>query len=82
MKKAVSGRMLALVAVAQKVVAEPSVKAAANPPRREPVSLRAVLNTSATVAAAVTAEKRLTRQAGVAPRGNRVNSQPNMVYSG
>jgi hypothetical protein len=78
-KKAVRGRMLARVPVAQKVVAEPSVRAAASPPKTEPVSLQAVLNTSATVAAAVTAEKRLVRQAGVAPRGSRVKSQPSIV---
>jgi hypothetical protein len=71
--------MLAFVAVAQKVVAEPSVRAAATPPVRESVSLRAVLNTRATVAAAVTAEKRLARQAGVVPKGSRLKSQPSIV---
>ena len=79
MKNAVRGRMLAFVPVAQKVVAEPSVSAAASPPQMEPVMRRAVWNTSATVAAAVTAEKKLTRQAGLGPSGGLVKNQPSIV---
>ncbi len=71
--------MLALVAVAQKVVAEPRVSAAASPPQAEPVIRRAVWNTSVTVTAAVTAEKKFTRQAGLGPRGRWAKSQPSMV---
>ena len=71
--------MLAVVAVAQKVVAEPSASAAASPPQAEPVMRRAVWNTRATVAAAVTAEKKFTRQAGLGPRGRWAKIQPSMV---
>jgi hypothetical protein len=68
-KKTVRGRILDLVAVAQKVVAEPRVKAAARPPRMELLSCRAVEKARAVVAAAVMAEKAFTRHAGLGPKG-------------
>ena len=71
--------MLAVVAVAQKVVAEPSISAAASPPHTELVNWWAVQNTSATAAAAVTAEKKFTRQAGLGPSGKWAKSQPSIV---
>jgi hypothetical protein len=74
--------MLAVVAVAQTVVAEPKARDAASPPRMDLVRRRATQNNSATAAAAVTAEKKLTRHAGVGPNGRRANSQPSIVYSG
>jgi hypothetical protein len=78
-KNVVNGRILAFVAVAQNVVADPRVTAAATPARNDRVNLRAVWNTNVTVTAAVTAEKKFTRHAGVGPRGRRLNSQPNIV---
>jgi hypothetical protein len=71
--------MLALVAVAQKVVAEPRVSVAARPPRTEPVSFRAVAKTRPSVAAAVIAENRFRRHADVGPRGKCAKSHPSMV---
>jgi hypothetical protein len=71
--------MLAFVAVAQNVVAEPSVSADASPPKADPVSFLAVHERRARVTAAVTAEKRFTRQAGAGPTGMRAKSHPSIV---
>jgi len=81
-KKLVGGRMLAWVAVAQKVAADPSVSAATSPPQAEPVSRRPAWNTTATVAAAITAESRFTRQSGPGPMGRWAANHPATVYRG
>jgi hypothetical protein len=71
--------MLAFVAVAQKVVAEPRARAAASPPSRDPLVRLAVEKTRAVVAAAVMAENAFTRHAGVGPSGMWAKSQASSV---
>jgi hypothetical protein len=74
--------MLAWVAVAQNVVAEARVRAAARPPEMEPVRVRAVAKTRPRAAAAVMAEKRFRRQAGADPIDICAKSHPSIVWRG